>query len=161
MKFLFATILSTTGLRRWSMPLNLSSSRLSSSAGHLPPDSFTIYMEMAKEILPASADEITTTRVAFGLMAVVTNKENEKALALKDKYSEKALALKERDSEKELAMKEKDSEKELAMKEKDIVTVLALKDKDIAFALEKQRMETISTQVDAFRMMEISTLSQR
>ena len=150
MKFLFATILSTTGLRRWSMPLNLSSSRLSSSAGHLPPDSFTIYMEMAKEILPASADEITTTRVAFGLMAVVTNKENEKALALK-----------ERDSEKELAMKEKDSEKELAMKEKDIVTVLALKDKDIAFALEKQRMETISTQVDAFRMMEISTLSQR
>ena len=139
MKFLFATILSTTGLRRWSMPLNLSSSRLSSSAGHLPPDSFTIYMEMAKEILPASADEITTTRVAFGLMAVVTNKENEKALALKDKYSEKALALKEKDS----------------------VTVLALQDKDAAFALEKQRMETISTQVDAFRLMEINTLSQR
>jgi hypothetical protein len=85
-------------------------------------------MEMAKEILPASADEITTTRVAFGLMAVVTNKENEKALALK---------------------------------EKDSVTVLALQDKDAAFALEKQRMETISTQIEAIRMKELSSLSQR
>jgi len=103
--------LSTTGLRRFRMI----GTRLSSSAGPLSLDSLKMYMEQAKEVLPASADEITTTRVAC-------------ALALKDKDNEKALAL---------------------------------KDKDAEFALEKQRMETISFQQDAARMQELSLISQR
>jgi len=132
--------------------------RFSISAGPSPLDSFTIYMEKAKEILPASADDITTTRVAFALALkdnekALTQKDVEKQLALMDKENDKALALK--DSEKALALK--DSEAALALK----VSEAALALKDAAFALEKQRMETISTQKEACRMMEISALSQR
>jgi len=58
-------------------------------------DNLTIYMKQAKEVLPASADEITTTRVAC-------------VLALKDQDCEKALALKDKDCEKALALKDKD-----------------------------------------------------
>ena len=75
------------------------------------------YMEKAKGMLPANADENTTMHVAFGLLSV--DKENEKVIAL------------------------------------------ALMEKDAAFALEKQRMETTSTQIEAIHMKELSSLSQR